>query len=186
MSEEISHRIIKLYHALKNDYNFKFMVYDIVPAYNEIAVHFNPVAVNRIDIIHAVEERMRNVSDYSYSAKVIEFGVNYDGEDLDELCDIHKMTKDEIIDLHTENTYFVAMIGFRPNFPYLMGMDKRLETPRRKSPRTCIPAGSVAIGGLQTGIYSVDGPGGWNIIGSTDIEMLKNVSVGDKIKFRRM
>ena len=79
----------------------------------------------------------------------------------------------------------VAMIGFRPHFPYLLGMDRRLATPRLDAPRLKVPAGAVAIGGEQTGVYPESSPGGWNIVGMTDPHLLPPVLPGDTIRFRR-
>lgn len=180
ISKEVSDLIIRIYRALKEE---RIRVHDIVPAYNELAIHFDPLSVKREYIIEKVEKCIENPSAGTHLFNKFEFPVKYDGEDLSELCELHDMSKKELIEIHTAPVYTVAMIGFRPNFPYLLGMDKRIETPRRKEPRVRIPAGTVAIGGLQTGIYSLDGPGGWNIIGSTEIGLLKEVKPGDTIKF---
>ena len=75
------------------------------------------------------------------------------------------------------------MIGFRPHFPYLLGLEPALESPRRDSPRKSVAAGSVGIGGLQTGIYPEESPGGWNVIGRTDPNLLKTIRIGDTVTF---
>ncbi len=94
------------------------------------------------------------------------------------------MSVREVIDLHRQTEFMVAMVGFKPHFPYLIGLDERLVTPRLASPRTKIPAGSVAIGGAQTGIYPVESPGGWNLIGTTDPELLQEIRPGDTVVFK--
>jgi KipI family sensor histidine kinase inhibitor len=100
------------------------------------------------------------------------------------------LTAEEVVAIHSSTEYVVHMIGFMPGFPYLGGLDERLVTPRRTTPRTRVPAGSVAIGGKQTGIYPSTSPGGWNIIGRTSVRMFdvdKNppslLQPGDRVRF---
>ena len=90
-----------------------------------------------------------------------------------------------MIKRHTAVEYMVAMIGFRPHFPYLLGLDPSLVTPRLDTPRLKVPAGAVAIGAEQTGVYPEASPGGWNILGMTDPELLKAINPGDTIVFQR-
>ena len=93
------------------------------------------------------------------------------GPDLEFVAKEHHLSNEELIAIHTAPTYRVYLIGFSPGFPYLGGMSARIATPRRRTPRHLVPAGSVAIGGVQTGIYSSDTPGGWNIIGRTPLKL---------------
>jgi inhibitor of KinA len=93
--------------------------------------------------------------------------VFYNGEDLRGLAELHDLAVEEVIDLHCNKTYRVFMIGFLPGFAYMGKLDKRIATPRHASPRTQVPAGSVAIAGFQTGIYPLSSPGGWQLIGQT-------------------
>lgn len=96
--------------------------------------------------------------------------VCYDGEFAEDLADVAKingLTEEEVVNIHTSSDYLIYMLGFLPGFAYLGGLDKRIETPRLESPRTKIPAGSVGIGGNQTGIYPIASPGGWRLIGRT-------------------
>lgn len=129
-----------------------------------------------------------------FAGKIIRIPVCYDDEefapDLKIVCDHAKLTKDEVIKLHSSTDYLIYMMGFLPGFPYLGGMDERLKTPRLQTPRTKIPAGSVAIGGAQTGLYPVESPGGWNIIGRTPLKVFDLnrepkflYKAGDKIRF---
>ncbi len=134
-------------------------------------------------------------ADSSFGAgKIIRIPVCYDDQefapDLKIVCDHAKLTKDEVIKLHSSTDYLIYMMGFLPGFPYLGGMDERLQTPRLQTPRTKIPAGSVAIGGEQTGLYPVESPGGWNIIGRTPLKVFDLnrdpkflYKAGDKIRF---
>lgn len=118
-----------------------------------------------------------------------EIPVKYEGADLLYVSNYCQMPVDELIHLHSSSTYTVAMIGFLPGFPYLLGMDPRLFVPRKSSPSLKVNKGSVGIGGFQTGIYPSESPGGWQIIGTTslelfDLEHLSYLSIGDKVKFK--
>lgn len=145
--------------------------------------------------LSVVESAFGVAADSSFGAgKIVRIPVCYDDEefapDLKIVCDHAKLTKDEVINLHSSTDYLIYMMGFLPGFPYLGGMDERLKTPRLQTPRTKIPAGSVAIGGEQTGLYPVESPGGWNIIGKTPLKVFDLnrepkflYRAGDKIRF---
>ena len=101
------------------------------------------------------------------------------------------MSPNEVVDLHSTAHYLVNCLGFTPGFPYLTGLPKKLTTPRRATPRKEIPAGSVAIGGMQTGIYPQVSPGGWNVIGRTPRRLFRIeddppalLRAGDRVRFR--
>lgn len=117
------------------------------------------------------------------------YGEDY-GPDLEDVAAYHRVSKEEIVHLHTSQIYPVYMIGFAPGFPYLGGLDDQLATPRKSVPRTRIPVGSVGIGGAQTGIYPFETPGGWNLIGRTPLALFRPESdppsllkVGDQVRF---
>lgn len=100
------------------------------------------------------------------------------------------MPVEDVVRLHVANEYTVAMLGFAPGFPYLLGLDPRLATPRLSTPRTHVAAGSVAIGGAQTGLYPRASPGGWNLIGRTDLVLFDPLrdppallAPGDRVRF---
>lgn len=95
------------------------------------------------------------------------------GPDLEDVAAFHHMTEDDVIRIHTEPEYLVYMLGFCPGFPYMGGMDPRIATPRRQSPRLSIPAGSIGIAGEQTGGYPISTPGGWQLIGRTPVPMFR-------------
>ena len=101
------------------------------------------------------------------------------------------MTPADVIRLHTGGDYLVYMVGFMPGFAYLGGLPSKLATPRRTTPRTVVPAGTVGIGGSQTGVYPLDSPGGWNLIGKTPLAIfdIKRsaaalLETGDRVRFR--
>ena len=129
------------------------------------------------------------------SAALHEIPVAYDGADLAEVAERHGLEPAAVIALHCAPIYEVALLGFSPGFPYLAGLDPKLLTPRRASPRAKVPAGSVAIGGSHTGIYSIESPGGWNLIGTTAVRIFDPsrrepddgamflLRAGDRVKF---
>ena len=158
-------------------------VSDVVAGYTSVAVHYDPVAVMRgaagsasATMRAALEAALHDVRGQQSAAapRIVEIPVRYggpDGPDLDDLAALHGFTVAEVVSMHAAATYTVHMIGFVPGFPYLGGLDPRLATPRRATPRTVVPSGSVGIGGAQTGVYPMDSPGGWHLIGRTPLRL---------------
>jgi inhibitor of KinA len=177
-------------------------VVDIVPAFASIAVHYDPAqlatsrgATAHAAIASAIEQVLRTtVAMTAGESRLTEIPVCYHpsvAPDIEEVATHAGLTTDQVVELHTAPDYVVHMIGFLPGFPYLGGLDARLTTPRRSTPRTHVPAGSVGIGGSQTGVYSIDSPGGWQLIGRTatrlfDVERNPPVllKLGDRVRFR--
>jgi KipI family sensor histidine kinase inhibitor len=130
----------------------------------------------------------------SNDARILEIPVCYDRTvaiDIDAIAAHASLSVDEVIALHTAAVYRVYMIGFTPGFPYLGGLDDRLAMPRRATPRERVPAGSVAVGGAQTGIYPDESPGGWWIIGRSPLRLFDPMAdppallrAGDRVRFR--
>src|ERR1051326_3212505 len=144
---------------------------EFVPAFTTILLEFDRKIVPEPERIAAsLARRFQAVVPMSASAgPILEIPVRYDGEDLAALAGGKGLTAGEVVRLHCAPVYRVYMLGFSPGFPYLGDLDPRLHTPRRAAPRTRVAAGAVAIGGQHTGIYTVDGPGGWNVIGHTSV-----------------
>jgi inhibitor of KinA len=184
-------------------------VIELAPAYRSVAVFFNPIAVVRTNaaangVLDELAKRIRSTiisgsgRDRRRTAarrpRLIEIPVCYDPEfgiDLDRVAEHTKLSKREIIDLHSTGEYRVACIGFVPGFTFLAGLPKHLATPRRDVPRKEIPPGSVGIGGAQTGIYPMRSPGGWNLIGRTPLKLFNSIKnpptllyPGDRVRFR--
>lgn len=123
-----------------------------------------------------------------------EIPVYYGGEygpDLAEVASVNKLSEHDVIHIHTQETYYVYMIGFTAGFPYLGGLNQKIFTPRKASPRLNVAAGSVGIGGEQTGVYPLSAPGGWQIIGKTDFSFFQDkdsfesvVKAGDFVRFK--
>jgi inhibitor of KinA len=170
-------------------------VSDVVPAYASLAVHYDPVTIGYRDLrsrlMEALHEPHAPDSERRRTAHLIP--VRYNGEDLAEVADRTGLTPDEVARIHSSADYRVFVIGFVPGWAYLGPLDERLILPRRESPRKRVPAGSVAIAEAQTGIYPLATPGGWHLIGTTDVGMFdvhrdppSLVSVGDYVRFERI
>jgi inhibitor of KinA len=176
-----------------------------VPAYTTLSIFFDPLIVIRsgelvgIDCYGKVSfflEKLANneVSVLTSKTDVISIPVCYGNEfgpDLQEVADLHKLTQQQVIDIHIKATYKVYMIGFVPGFAYMGGMDELIATPRKPTPRKAVPAGSVGIAGAQTGIYPLETPGGWQIIGRTLLKMFDAgreqpalLKAGDNVVFK--
>ena len=181
---ELSKKILAHYRDLK-DHPPKG-VQDVVPAYTEIAVHFDPIQTDAARLRDEVETQLSQ----PLLRRVVELNVQthhlsvmYDGPDLEQVATHTGLTVRQVIQRHTHPLYTVAMIGFMPHFPYCLGFDPVLQVPRLSSPRPVVPAGSVALAGVQTGVYPQESPGGWNLLGRTDPQRLKAIRPGDQIRF---
>jgi inhibitor of KinA len=186
-------------------------VIDLAPAYTSVAVFFDPIIVAKATetsdkILDWLATRIRAaVAGVTVAnpgrkmrsrSRTVEIPVSYDPEfapDLDQVAQTAEISSSEVIRLHSSAEYRVACIGFVPGFPFLMGLPKKLATPRRAVPRKEIPPGSVGIGGAQTGIYPLRSPGGWNLIGRTPLRLFdpeKNppalLRAGDRVRFRKI
>jgi inhibitor of KinA len=179
---------------------------EVAPAYTTVALFYNPMhAIDAgaplEDVFGWIEQRIRKVlseikgihADRAESS-FVEIPVCYESEfalDLEHVAEHAGVHWKEVVDLHCAVEYRVHCVGFTPGFPFLGGLSRKLATPRRDVPRKEIPAGSVAIGGSQTGVYPIKSPGGWNIIGRTPFHLFdpkKNppalLRAGDRVRFR--
>ena len=186
IAPEISNRVLFLYRRLKTGRPEAFPILDVVPSYHTIAVHFDPADAAPKDIAAWVEEEIQNLPDRlpELSGKRHILPVRYNGSDLGFVAGHCGLSVSEVTHLHSTAAYRVAMIGFKPHFPYLLGLNPKLATPRRETPQTLVPAGSVAIGGAQTGIYPCPSPGGWHILGTTEPDLLLTIEPGDIVCFK--
>lgn len=179
---------------------------EYVISYTSVAVYYNPFIVRKNALPNrdksALQIVIKIIKDYiqkaenfpQKKAKVVEIPVCYGGEygpDIEFVAEHNDLSVQEVISIHTKPEYLVYMIGFCPGFPYLGGMDERIATPRRTTPRLQIPARSIGIAGNQTGGYPISTPGGWQIIGRTPVEMFRPedeekpslLNSGDIVKF---
>ena len=151
---------------------------DIYPTYNSLVINYDNLTIDyqalkkKIEslIFEIIDNYDKNVS----NDKVLEIPVKYGGEfgpDLKIMSKKLNISEESIINIHSSAIYRIYMIGFMPGFPYLGGLDERISFPRLSTPRIKVPAGSVGIAGKQTGIYPFESPGGWNIIGRTELSL---------------
>jgi inhibitor of KinA len=177
-------------------------VIECVPANASVAVYYDPVRVPGNGgpppyerVCQWIEDRAGAAEPGGHAAgRSLTIPVCYGGEwgpDLEAIGAAHGLSVEEVVSLHRGAEYFVSAVGFAPGFPYLGGLPERLHTPRRKSPRTRVPAGTVAIGGRQTGIYPFETPGGWNLIGRTPWRLFDPYArppalfqLGDRVRFQ--
>jgi KipI family sensor histidine kinase inhibitor len=169
-------------------------VQEWVPAYASLLVYFDPLKVDS-DEVHAwLVERLESCPNRAASPpREVDIAVQYGGTfgpDLAFVAEHTGLDIEEVVRRHTAPLYHVAMMGFTPGFAYLMGLDPQLATPRLASPRTWVPAGAVGIAGSQTGIYPLDSPGGWRLIGQTEARLFDPrretpflLSPGDRVRF---
>lgn len=169
-------------------------VADIISAYESIAIIYDRLVGNLDSEVEILSKACLNVSAESYSAEKHVIPVCYElGLDWGEVEAYTGMGKEKIIQAHLNETYTLAMMGFLPGFLYLSGLDEAICCPRKQEPRSRIPAGSVGIGGMQTGVYSLESPGGWQIIGRTPLSFFDvqkkpptNARAGDQVVFERV
>ena len=146
-------------------------VVELVPAYRTVLIVADPGQAEALDDLAARLPALELPPAEAVAGETVEIPVRYDGEDLPEVAGLTGLEPDEVVRRHTAPEYTVAFLGFSPGFPYLVGLDPALEVPRRDTPRTSIPAGSVGLAGNQTGIYPTATPGGWQLIGRTELTL---------------
>ncbi|MDO5334944.1 MAG: 5-oxoprolinase subunit PxpB [Coriobacteriia bacterium] len=148
-------------------------VTELVPTFCSVMICYDPLLIGYADLAQRVSEQLSQLSlGHEAARRVIEIPVCYGGDfgpDIATVMEHSGLTEEELVALHSGHDYLINMLGFLPGFAYLGGLDERLHTPRLDSPRTTIPAGSVGIGGAQTGIYPLASPGGWQLIGRTPV-----------------
>lgn len=168
-------------------------VVNVHPAYASILIDFDPLAVARRDVERAAGELYSRGGAALAEPRTIEIPVCYGGEygpDLEPVAALIGRAPEEVISIHSGVEYVVYFLGFSPGFPYLGGLPEAIAAPRLETPRRRVPAGSVAIGGRQTGVYPVASPGGWRIIGRTPLQLFQPggdppvlLGMGDHVKF---
>ncbi len=150
-------------------------VREVIPTFRSLMVTFDPVQTHFSALCRKLKKLEKNCQISEGTKKrVIKIPCCYSGAfgpDMADLAAHAGMSEQEVIAVHSGTDYRIYMMGFLPGFAYLGGLDKRLEMPRLKTPRVRIPAGAVGIGGSQTGVYPLDSPGGWRLIGRTPLEL---------------
>jgi inhibitor of KinA len=201
ISIELNDRAI----ALSNYFQFHPFAgfIETVPAYASTTIFFNsakvrdsfPTSSTAFDAVRTLTEAaIKDAAEMDNTeARTVEIPIHFDRAsalDLQFVAESHGLKPADVIEIFTSRIYRVFMLGFLPGFTYLAEVDGRIATPRKDAPRTLVPKGSVGVAGRQTGVYSLDSPGGWQIIGRTDVEMFTPggerptlLSPGERVKF---
>jgi len=201
------HRKVTIFTAHLDRYPVPGMI-EYIAAFSSVTIFYDPIQVKKsqADAVLAKDQLSYQIlssivteiivklgTGVDHIPRVVEIPVCYGGEfgpDLEYVAQYNKRTIDEVIEIHASGQYLVYMIGFAPGFPYVGGMSEKISTPRRKSPRMSIAAGSVGIAGMQTGVYPIATPGGWQLIGRTPVQLFRPndnpptlLQSGDMIRF---
>lgn len=192
ISPEINYRISATVQLIREQHIEGIL--DMIPSFCALLINYDPRIISYAALCKRLEILLRiDITAGARKKRVYEIPVCYGGAfgpDLQNIADHAGLTPQEVIDIHASRDYLIYMLGFLPGFCYLGGLDERIHTPRLANPRIKIAAGSVGIGGSQTGIYPLDSPGGWQLMGMTpvktydpDREPAILVEAGDYIRF---
>lgn len=192
ISQEINQKISATVQLMKEQHIEG--VVDMIPAFCSLLVNYDPRVISYGEIKERIQALVRvDAKAGETRRRIFEIPVCYGGEygpDIANIAEHAGLSQEEVIALHSSKDYLIYMLGFLPGFTYLGGLDERLHTPRLANPRIKIAAGSVGIGGSQTGIYPLDSPGGWQLMGMTPVktydpfrEIPILVEAGDYIRF---
>ena len=194
IDEAINKNVLLIFKTLKNI--FLPEIIDIVPAYSSLAVYYDVLAIRKrnntnTSAFEIFSEEIKNIIQENKAIPLspprnVKIPACYSEKyalDIKDIAQQKNLSHEEIIRLHTSKTYRVYMIGFLPGFPYMGEVDERIAIPRKSEPRTIVEAGSIGIAGKQTGIYPLDSPGGWQIIGKTPLKLF-NKEEDDPVIFK--
>jgi len=173
---------------------------EAMPAYASLTIFYDVFSVRRNYTSYKsafafvedflIKSYINIVKKENFEKRIVEIPVVYDGEDLSYVADYHQISEAQVIELHSSPIFRVYMMGFLPGFAYMGGLDALIATPRKSTPRTKVHAGSVGIAGNQTGIYPSESPGGWQLIGRTELQLytpnaaeITLLKAGDLVKF---
>jgi len=195
LSEAVQRRVMSVC-ALLEKSTLPAMI-EWVPSYTSVTLFYDPFISSYPALCRTLLQQLNQMKEsVQDKPRTVTIPVCYGGEwgpDLDYVASEHGLTAEDVIAIHTSGEYLVHMIGFAPGFPYLGGLSEQIATPRRATPRLRVEAGTVGIGGKQTGIYPVDTPGGWQCIGRTPLRLFRpeeNVpsllAAGDRVRFERI
>lgn len=162
-----------------------------IPAYASLLCPFDPSRLDARELERHLRELEDSIAPQPPTGTLHIVLVHYDGPDLDRVADHARLSREQVVNAHSGREYLVYAIGFAPGFTYAGQLEPALATPRLSSPRQAVPAGSVGIAGRQTGIYAVESPGGWNLIGRTEAQLFdpatdppSRIRAGDHLRFQ--
>lgn len=192
INEEVSFQIRSFTKLLSTQE--KLPIIESVPAYTTLSIYYDVMRMGYTEMVENLKVLSSEMPDDLHEKQyIIEIPICYGGiygPDLNDVAAHNQFTPKEVVSIHTYTPYLVYMLGFSPGFPYLGGMSEQIACPRLATPRAKVPKGSVGIAGGQTGIYSVDSPGGWRIIGRTPLPLYQPRSespillqAGDYVRF---
>ncbi|WP_285720837.1 MULTISPECIES: 5-oxoprolinase subunit PxpB [unclassified Pantoea] len=189
VSLESQQRIWGLNQRLQSDAG----VLEVIPGMNNITLILRDPQQSALDAIERLQRWWEESEAQLPESRLVEIPVIYGGEsgpDLVVVAEHAALTPGQVVELHSSSDYVVFFVGFQPGFPYLGGLDPRLHIPRRAEPRVAVSAGSVGIGGSQTGVYPLASPGGWQLIGQTRTALFDPLQQpptllrpGDRVRF---
>lgn len=193
---EQTEQLVRKVSALLENRQPEWMI-EFIPAFVTVTVFYNPCVALYDDVRMELAELLTHLGeDLAVEARTVEIPVCYGGDfgpDLEFVAQHNGLTVREVIDIHTAGDYSVNMIGFAPGFPFLRGMSEKIAAPRRDSPRLRIPERTVGVAGMQTGVYPIETPGGWQLIGRTPLRLFRPeqeipslLRAGDKVIFREI
>jgi inhibitor of KinA len=170
-------------------------VTEVIPTYRSILIFYDPFTTGPKIVEKEILGREDKLDEQEIPPpETIEIPVVYGedfGPDLEFVASHNNLSPEEVIEIHTSGTYLIYMLGFTPGFPFLGGLSEELFTPRLENPRQLVPAGSVGIANNQTGVYPIDSPGGWRLIGKTPVKLYEPkrsppilLKAGNYIRFR--
>jgi len=192
IDEEINRRVRSLAAALEE--NPVPGLAEVVPTYRSLLVHYDPLRLSHRDLVDLIRPILEKGEEYPLpEPRIVEIPTLYGGEfgpDLPFVAEHNGLSIDEVVRFHSGTVYPVYMLGFSPGFAYLGGLPEEIATPRLPTPRTLVPAGSVALAGRQTGVYPIATPGGWRLIGRTPLQLFDPqrdpptlLRAGDRVRF---
>ncbi|MBP7072072.1 MAG: 5-oxoprolinase subunit PxpB [Clostridia bacterium] len=192
ISEPVNEKVRGLYLAIQKSQMPG--IYELIPTYRSLLIQYNPLEIEIDSLIEKLSEIEKDLGAIDLpKPRIVEIPTIYGGEfgeDLGFVAEHNGLSEDQVIKIHSSIDYRIYMLGFTPGFSYLGGMSEKIAAPRLKTPRTKIPGGSVGIAGKQTGIYPMESPGGWQLIGRTPVKLYDPSSetpiilqAGDYIRF---
>jgi KipI family sensor histidine kinase inhibitor len=187
ISAESWRRVAQLTHALQGARG----ILNLHPAFTSVLIDFDPRRQTHSEIEDLVRDRLASaVALHPDPQRIVDIPVRYDGPDLEDVARHTNLTPEGVVTAFAAAEYLVYFVGFSTCFPYLGGLPPELATPRLTAPRKQVPAGSVAIGGAQAGVYPLTSPGGWRLIGHTELRLFDPAGeppgllrMGDRVRF---